>query len=143
MDSGLREYSQAEYPLFCFSLDAARETGNDHLQHRASVARCYETVRRRSYGWSLANNATEEFGMNRFLTEEQLSDCLSVSLGTLRRWRLENRGPKFHKLGSLVRYSEYDLDDWLQARPSGGSENPGKLSPDSVPRMDAARRRLG
>lgn len=81
--------------------------------------------------------------MNRFLTEEQLSDCLSVSLGTLRRWRLENRGPKFHKLGSLVRYSECDVGDWLQARPSGGSENPGKLSPDRIPRMDAVRRRTG
>jgi excisionase family DNA binding protein len=83
---------------------------------------------------------TEEIGMNRFLTEEQLSDCLSVSLGTLRRWRLENRGPKFHKLGSLVRYSEGDVDDWLQARPSGGSANPGKMLPDSTPKRDAVRR---
>ena len=54
------------------------------------------------------------------LTESELSQRIHVSLGTLRRWRLENRGPKFHKLGSLVRYSEYDLGIWLQEQPSGG-----------------------
>ena len=45
-----------------------------------------------------------------YLTEMELSEKLRISLGTLRRWRLENRGPKFRKLGALVRYGEYDLD---------------------------------
>jgi hypothetical protein len=30
-----------------------------------------------------------------YLTEMELSEKLRISLGTLRRWRLENRGPKF------------------------------------------------
>jgi hypothetical protein len=42
--------------------------------------------------------------MTRFLTETEVSEFTRISLGTLRRWRLENKGPKFHKFGSLVRY---------------------------------------
>jgi hypothetical protein len=49
-------------------------------------------------GLSLANNATKEIGMNRSLTEEQLSDCLSVILGTLPRWRLEKSWAQVNKL---------------------------------------------
>jgi excisionase family DNA binding protein len=78
--------------------------------------------------------------MNKFLTEEQLSDGINVSLGTLRRWRLENRGPKFHKFGSLVRYSEQDLETWLQAQPSGGSEDPGRLPPEEAHKVGSFRR---
>jgi predicted DNA-binding transcriptional regulator AlpA len=59
--------------------------------------------------------------INQFLTEIELSDRIHVSLATLRRWRLENRGPKFRKLGSLVRYGEYDLTQWMEAQPSGGT----------------------
>ena len=42
----------------------------------------------------------------RFFTETEVSERTHVSLGTLRRWRLENKGPTFHKFGSLVRYGE-------------------------------------
>jgi predicted DNA-binding transcriptional regulator AlpA len=50
--------------------------------------------------------------MTRFLTETEVSEFTRISLGTLRRWRLENKGPKFHKFGSLVRYAEEDLTSW-------------------------------
>jgi len=57
----------------------------------------------------------------RFLTETEVSERTHISLGTLRRWRLENRGPKFHKFGSLVRYGEEDLSRWQDDQPSGGA----------------------
>ena len=38
------------------------------------------------------------------LTECDVSERLHVSVASLRRWRLENRGPRFIKVGSLVRY---------------------------------------
>ena len=69
--------------------------------------------------------------MNQFLTEVELSDRIHVSLATLRRWRLENRGPKFRKLGSLVRYGEYDLSQWMEAQPSGGTVDLAKVAPKS------------
>jgi hypothetical protein len=68
---------------------------------------------------------------NEFLTEIELSHRIHVSLATLRRWRLENRGPKFRKLGTLVRYGEYDLIQWMDAQPSGGTEDMSRIPPAS------------
>lgn len=54
------------------------------------------------------------------MTEVELSERLNVSLASLRRWRLEGRGPRFVKVGSLVRYRPEDLDEWLANLPAGG-----------------------
>lgn len=54
------------------------------------------------------------------MTEIELSEQLNVSLASLRRWRLEGRGPRFVKVGSLVRYRPEDLDEWLASLPAGG-----------------------
>jgi excisionase family DNA binding protein len=54
------------------------------------------------------------------MTEVELSERLNVSLASLRRWRLEGRGPRFIKVGSLVRYRPEDLDEWLASLPAGG-----------------------
>ena len=55
-----------------------------------------------------------------FLTEVEVAQRTHISLATLRRWRLGNRGPKYRKFGSLVRYAEEELTRWEQAQPSGG-----------------------
>ena len=55
------------------------------------------------------------------LTETDVAKKLRVTLGCLRRWRLERRGPKFLKLGALVRYRPDDIADWLESRPVGGT----------------------
>jgi excisionase family DNA binding protein len=55
------------------------------------------------------------------MTEEEVSKALNVSVASLRRWRLERRGPAFIKVGSLVRYKPEDLELWLAAQPTGGS----------------------
>ena len=39
-----------------------------------------------------------------------------VSERTLQRWRLEGAGPKFLKLGRMVRYRKSDLDSWSDAQ---------------------------
>ncbi len=39
------------------------------------------------------------------LDEKQLSRLLHVSIGTLRFWRAIGRGPRYRKVGQLVRYS--------------------------------------
>jgi excisionase family DNA binding protein len=66
-----------------------------------------------------------------YLTELEVSKKTKISLATLRRWRLENRGPRYRKFGSLVRYNEDDLDDWMDAQPSGG-DTPPRIQPGSV-----------
>lgn len=54
------------------------------------------------------------------LTETEVAKHLHVSVACLRRWRLERRGPRFLKIGSLVRYRPEDVEDWIDARPAGG-----------------------
>jgi len=56
------------------------------------------------------------------LTECDVSERLHVSVASLRRWRLENRGPRFIKVGSLVRYRPEDLERWLLEQPTGGAQ---------------------
>lgn len=54
------------------------------------------------------------------LDEKELSRLLRVSIGTLRFWRTIGRGPRYRKVGQLVRYAPSDVHDWLGRRPSGG-----------------------
>ncbi len=61
--------------------------------------------------------------MSNLMTEDDVSKRLNVSIASLRRWRLEKRGPLFIKVGSLVRYRPEDLEFWLAALPTGGSGN--------------------
>lgn len=59
--------------------------------------------------------------MPNLLTEDKVADHLNVSLASVRRWRLEHRGPRYIKVGSLVRYRPEDVESWLAALPTGGS----------------------
>ena len=59
--------------------------------------------------------------MQSFLTEKEVAKQISVSLASLRRWRLLQRGPRFVKVGALVRYRPEDLEQWMEALPVGGT----------------------
>lgn len=54
------------------------------------------------------------------LDEKELSRLLRVSIGTLRFWRAVERGPRYRKVGQLVRYAPSDVHSWLNTRPAGG-----------------------
>jgi len=60
--------------------------------------------------------------MQIFLTEREVANQIKVSLASLRRWRLLQRGPRFIKVGALVRYRAEDLEQWLASLPAGGTE---------------------
>ena len=59
--------------------------------------------------------------MQNFLTEKEVAKQIKVSLASLRRWRLLQRGPRFIKVGALVRYRAEDLEQWLETLPAGGA----------------------
>ena len=59
--------------------------------------------------------------MQIFLTEKDVAEQIKVSLASLRRWRLLQRGPRFIKVGALVRYRAEDLEQWLETLPAGGA----------------------
>ena len=70
--------------------------------------------------------------MSNLMTEDQVSKRLNVSVASLRRWRLLNRGPQFVKVGSLVRYQPEELDSWLASLPTGGTASTAVLRPDGL-----------
>ncbi|MBI1955064.1 MAG: helix-turn-helix domain-containing protein [Acidobacteria bacterium] len=49
-----------------------------------------------------------------------VAEFFGVSVGMVRRWRHQGRGPRFLRIGGLVRYRLEDLEAWLASRPIGG-----------------------
>lgn len=54
------------------------------------------------------------------LDERDVARWIRVSVATLRYWRGEGKGPRYRKVGQLVRYAPLDVQDWLNRRPAGG-----------------------
>lgn len=47
------------------------------------------------------------------MDEFALADFLGLTVATLRKWRWLRSGPKFVKVGRLIRYRKTDIDEWL------------------------------
>lgn len=47
------------------------------------------------------------------MDEFALADFLGLTVATLRKWRWLRSGPKFVKVGRLIRYRKTDIDAWL------------------------------
>lgn len=47
------------------------------------------------------------------LNEGQLARLWNISIRTLQKWRTTGDGPRFVKVGSLVRYRPSDIDDFV------------------------------
>ena len=58
--------------------------------------------------------------LEKLLEEKELAETLQVSLGTLRTWRTEGKGPRFHRIGQMIRYAPSDVKNWLVSRQGGG-----------------------
>lgn len=48
------------------------------------------------------------------MSEREAAAYLGLAAQTLRGWRVQKRGPKYHKHGRSVRYARADLDTWLK-----------------------------
>ena len=53
------------------------------------------------------------------LTEKEAASRLCCTTAALRRWRREHRGPRWVRLGRLIRYSLADLEAFVQASTEG------------------------
>jgi predicted DNA-binding transcriptional regulator AlpA len=53
------------------------------------------------------------------IDEPALAFRLGVSRSTLQSWRYSGRGPRFIKLGRMVRYRNADVDAYLSANTRG------------------------
>lgn len=50
----------------------------------------------------------------RLLNEREAAHTLGCSAALLRKWRRVGGGPRYCKIGSLVRYSEADLATYIE-----------------------------
>lgn len=53
------------------------------------------------------------------IDEPSLATRLGVSRSTLQSWRYAGRGPRFIKLGRMIRYRNADVDAYLRANTRG------------------------
>jgi predicted DNA-binding transcriptional regulator AlpA len=70
---------------------------------------------------------TEYNAIERLMNEHQVADLIGISVATVRRWRLHGRGPRYLKIGVLVRYCPRAVRGWLKARPTGGDSDHADL----------------
>jgi len=59
------------------------------------------------------------------ISESELARRANVSIAVLRKWRRETLGPRYLKLGRLVRYLVRDVDAWLEAHAVDGGRQRG------------------
>ena len=65
-----------------------------------------------AHSWR-SNSAASE---NPFLDSSQAAEYLNLKRTTLEAWRCRGGGPRFVKLGRLVKYRRSDLDEFIEAR---------------------------
>lgn len=56
----------------------------------------------------------------RLLNQDKVAEILGVSPKTLEYWRWKNLGPRFIKVGKLVRYLESDIQGFIGYLAEGG-----------------------
>ncbi len=54
------------------------------------------------------------------IDEAKLAATLRVSRATLQSWRYAGKGPRYMKIGRLIRYRTSDVDTYLRAQTRGG-----------------------
>ncbi len=52
--------------------------------------------------------------MMELLTEGEVAEVLKCTKSALRRWRREGRGPRYVRVGRLIRYRQPDLELFIE-----------------------------
>ena len=59
--------------------------------------------------------------MHKLLSETEAAPLIGVAVGTLQNWRVSGTGPKFIRVGRLVRYDPADVEAWRAERRVGST----------------------
>lgn len=62
------------------------------------------------------------------LNEAQAAKVLGVVPKCLQAWRVRGGGPTYLKIGRLVKYSQTDLDVWLETRRRQSTSDKGQAA---------------
>lgn len=57
------------------------------------------------------------------INEYEVAELLCVSVKTVRRWRTVDRGPRYLKIGRLVKYRREAVNEFLDSIPVQGGES--------------------
>jgi excisionase family DNA binding protein len=110
------------------ALDAARDllrTMSELEQALVTVVRGLERMVRVAIREELAN--AQQAPSHRdvaWMTEAGVAQSLGISKVTLYSWRAQAKGPRFTKIGRLVRYRSSDVDAWLEEQRTGRMQTP-------------------
>ena len=63
--------------------------------------------------------APQEYAVRPLLDETALARRIHRETPTLKRWRVEGKGPVFLRVGKLIRYSVIDVEAWLKSDAKG------------------------
>lgn len=66
--------------------------------------------------------------IRQLLNNDETADELGISRRTLPVWRVQGRGPKFIKIGKLVRYERTVIDAWKEANTHSSTSRCGAQS---------------
>ena len=78
---------------------------------------------------------TETFAKPRYLTAAEAAAYLRISPRTLEKHRIVGGGPRYRKVGRMVRYTIKDLDAWTESRSFAMTADP------EYPYLPGSRRR--
>jgi hypothetical protein len=108
----LKSVARGEAPLVrgCIFLVRSNDLASLHLLPR------YGRV---AGGGTLRRMANPGFEMNidvldALLTEHQLARKLGLTISGMRKLRWAGRGPRYLRLGRVIRYRVQDVEDWLK-----------------------------
>jgi predicted DNA-binding transcriptional regulator AlpA len=63
--------------------------------------------------------------MDEVISQDEAARRLGLSVRSLERHRVAGTGPKFIKLGRLVRYRPKDISSWIEAGLRTSTSDPG------------------
>lgn len=62
------------------------------------------------------------------MTTKEAAEYLGIKPGTLEIWRVAGRGPRFCKIGRLVRYTPSDLTDYVSRNAKHSTSEVGEAA---------------
>lgn len=66
--------------------------------------------------------------VRQLLNNDEAADMLGISRRTLPIWRVQGRGPRFVKIGRLVRYELAELNAWIESNTHANTARIGAQS---------------
>ena len=79
--------------------------------------------------------------MESLLNQKQAARILGISVRTLERHRVEGTGPRYARLGRLIRYNPVDLKEFVDSNLQKSTSQNSKARPVRLPPLGGSHER--